>query len=111
MLGLIKRHPVAATGFVLALGFTVFFGFQTISKAIYWADPDHHNQPPEAWMTPRYIAMSWQMDPRELAEELGMPKDPRKRPTLKWIAKHRDVPVEQVIKEATAIVQENGTRR
>jgi hypothetical protein len=56
-----RRHPVLTTGFVLAvvamLAFAVRFGVQVV----YWSTAAHQNQQLEGWMTPRYIARSWQV--------------------------------------------------
>ena len=108
MLSLFKRHPIAAPGFVIALACVLFFAVNLIADAIYWNDPEHRRQTPEAWMTPRYIAHSWQLDPKDVGEALGMigppERGPDKRPTLSYIAEKRGVPVEQVIAEATDFV-------
>lgn len=107
MLALFKRHPIAGTGFVLATVATLFFAFQLIAGAIYWADPEHRNQPPAGWMTPAYIAHSWDLDNRALRDHLGITRDDVKgRPTLKRIAEAKGVSVAEVIEEVNAFLDQ-----
>ncbi|MDC0737360.1 hypothetical protein N6L24_03650 [Cognatishimia sp. SS12] len=112
MLRLIKSHPIAATGFALALALTLFFMARMVLDLLYWADPAHRNQSPEAWMTPRYIAHSWGLDPKDVRAVVGLgPERPRARPTLDWIAKSRDVPVEIVLEEVNALLTQKGAKK
>ncbi|GAA6207663.1 hypothetical protein NBRC116601_09560 [Cognatishimia sp. WU-CL00825] len=111
MLRLFKSHPIATPGFLLALAVTVFFAARMVLDLLYWSDPAHRNQSPEAWMTPRYIAHSWGIDPKEVrdAVALGAGK-PKARPTLNWIASQRGVPVQQVIDEVQALLAQQKPR-
>lgn len=102
MLKLIKAHPIAAPGFLLACVAVAFFAVQLLSGMMYWSDPEHREVTPQAWMTPRYIAHSWEMDPKDLGKALQMPKPAKERPTLSYIAKQRGITVEEVIAEVTA---------
>lgn len=111
MLKLLKAHPIAGPGFLLALALTLFFAGRLVLDMVYWADPAHRNQTPQAWMTPRYIAHSWGMDPKELGRALNMPKPSKERPTLTYIAEIRAVPVEQVLAEVEAILAQGAEER
>jgi hypothetical protein len=104
MLDLFKRHPIASIGFLLALAVSVFFAFGMVFDTRHWKDPANRNQTPEAWMTPRYIAHSWGMDPMEVAAAVGLTQRPKERPTLERIARNRGVPVEVVIEEVKAFL-------
>ena len=65
-----RSAPLLASAFAVALLLTLWFGGQSIARAIYWADPQHQNQDVAGWMTVGYIARSWQVPPSELASEL-----------------------------------------
>ncbi|MGH1465622.1 MAG: hypothetical protein ACRBBQ_09720 [Cognatishimia sp.] len=105
MLRLFKSHPIAAPGFLLALAVTAFFAIRMVLDVLYWSDPAHHNQAPEAWMTPRYIAHSWGIEPKDVRDAVGLGSDrPKARPTLNWIAAQRGVPVDQVLQEVQALL-------
>ncbi|MBS8227462.1 hypothetical protein [Vannielia litorea] len=110
MKGLIRRHPVLTACFALAVAATLFFGYRTVARTLYWMDPAHQAQALEPWMTPRYIAHSWLVDGRELSEHLGVPPDPKERPTLETIAEKRGVPLAQVIEEAQAYLDAHAKR-
>ena len=94
------KHRTVFVIFLAASAVTVFFLVRLTVFTIYWADPAHRNQAPQAWMTPGYVAHSWGRSPREIADLLGVA--PGDRPTLADIARHRDVPVSQVIAELSA---------
>lgn len=114
-MSILRRHPVAFPAFLLALCLTVVFAVRLAVFTLYWADPDHRAQAPQPWMTPRYIAHSWDLDPKDVAQTIGMdaPIDElwKKRPTLTQIAKTRGVPVEIVINEINTLLDSQGLRQ
>jgi hypothetical protein len=60
-------------------------------------------QVPEPWMTPRYIAQSWDREVEDIATAVQMTPDLKgERPTLSEIARQRNVPVDLVLQEARA---------
>ena len=67
------ERRVALLGFVAALALLGVFAFRSIAATIYWMDADHQDQPIEAWMTPRYVSMSYDIPPAPLAEALFLP--------------------------------------
>ena len=93
-----RDQRVALIGFGVALLLVVFFGVRMIVAAIYWADPAHHRQMPEPWMTPGYIAHSWHLAPPEVGDLLGVTRQDG-RQTLAELARARGVPVNQLITE------------
>jgi len=106
MRALFKRHPIASTGFVLACAVTLFFLVRLVLDTIYWADPAHRDQTPAPWMTPAYVAHSWNINPRDLRAHLNLKKDEIKgRPTLKRIAQYQGIPLEQLIAELTFFLE------
>src|SRR3989338_4750661 len=94
MLTLWRQRPYLVSAFLLACAVTLFFGARFVTKAVYWADPAHHNQAVQGWMTVGYIGKSWNIDPRRLDELAKLP--------LVEIARDRGVSVETVIAEVEA---------
>lgn len=105
-----RHHRLALIGFVLAASVTLFFTARFVVFSVYWADPDHRHQAPEAWMTPRYIAHSWDMNPDEIGQALQAEKVRHDRPTLDAIAKARGVPVQVVLDEVNAMLPDRPDR-
>lgn len=67
-----RDNKALLAGFVLALAVMLFFAVRTTMFWIYWADPAHRNQAIEPWMTPRYVAHSWDVPPQVVGEALGL---------------------------------------
>ncbi len=82
LIGLLRAHPVLAPAFVLAAALTAMFLVRTVVFTIYWADPAHRDRQIEPWMTPRYVAYSWDLEPETVARALGLPAPGRGRPWL-----------------------------
>jgi hypothetical protein len=106
-----RRHRLACAGFLIAMAVIVFFTARFVAFSLYWSDPAHRQQPPEPWMTPRYIAHAWEIPPEVVMDALGAPDRPDARPTLKEIARQRGVPVEVVLEEARALIEAQGAAR
>ena len=102
------RHRPALVGLVVALAVVAFFVARFVAFSLYWADPDHRRQPPQAWMTPRYISLAWDIPPGEVMRALGVADRPDRRPTLAEIARRREVPVEVVIDEVRRLIDAQG---
>ncbi|SOB98981.1 hypothetical protein [Rhodobacter maris] len=94
-----QRGPLIA--FLLAASLAAFFGGRIVLRTIYWANPEHHRQAPEGWMTPGYIARSWRLKVEEVDAVLGIENGPELvgsgPPTLERIARALDVPLEDLI--------------
>lgn len=106
MLTLWRQRPYLVTAFLLACAVTLFFGARFVSKALYWADPAHHNQAVQGWMTVGYIGKSWQLDPRRLDDlaKLPLPEAKGHPQPLVEIARDRGVPLATVIAEVEAAI-------
>lgn len=106
-----REAPVLTIAFACALAFVVFFAGRLVMGAIYWADPAHRDVPLEAWMTPRFVAMSWQVPPELVGETLGLARDGGgRRVTLGQLADDRGVPVSALIADLeTAIAAHRET--
>ena len=57
---------------LIALMGAGFFTLNSVRRAVYWADPAHRDQAPEAWMTLGYIERSPRLPPRSLGPMLGI---------------------------------------
>lgn len=106
MIGTIRHlwahHRLLVIAFGLAVLLTLFFALRLALATLYWSDPAHLQQPPERWMTPGYVARSWQVSPQALATALGLAPDAAPRgQTLDDIATAQDKPVETLIAELT----------
>jgi len=101
---LFRRHPYLSIAFLAAMTLTGFFAVRTVSQTMYWADPAHREVTPSAWMTPKYVAHSWHVDPKDFGQAIGITNRPDRRTTLEDIARERGVPVEQVLSEAEAFL-------
>lgn len=99
------HHRKTFLAFVAATLVTLFFVARMTLFTLYWSDPDHRNQTPEDWMTPRYIAYSWGLEPSDVATALGISPTFGPRPNLKQIASARGVPVDVVLDEVQALLR------
>jgi len=93
------HHKFLFLSFALAFAVTVFFALRAVVFFVYWSDPNHRYQPLEPWMTLGYVAHSYDLSREQMLLLVELPKAPRLRPTLKWVAKSRGIPVEQLISE------------
>ncbi|OWY15271.1 hypothetical protein DEM26_06630 [Thioclava sp. NG1] len=97
------HHKIASLGFILAVALSLFFGARFVSRAIYWSDPAHLHQSPEAWMTPGYIARSWHLKIEEVDAILGIEDGHALvgdgRPTLERIAKAKGEPLQDLMRK------------
>lgn len=73
--------------FLLALAVMLFFGVRLVLSGLYWSDPLHRDQAIAVWMTPGYVAHSWQVPRDVMQAALGMPPEGGKRETIGEIAK------------------------
>lgn len=92
-----RRHPVVLTAFLLACAVFVFFAVRMTFAALYWADPARQNQTLEGWMTPGYVARSWDVPRETVLTWLGDAAPTGGRKTLAQIAQDTGVPLAQII--------------
>lgn len=103
---LLRRHPLLALCFVLALALTLFFAGRFVVQVVYWSNPDHQQQKVQGWMTVGYIGKSWGLPPREIDALAGLPPPEQGKPfTLEQIARDRGVPVADVIAQVEAALE------
>lgn len=104
------HHRIAFLAFVILLAAAGFFAFNAIAAAIYWNDPRHQDQALEGWMTPRYVAQSYDIPPKVLGAALYFdPTAAPRRRRLEDIAAANGVTLEtlqQRVTDATAAFRE-----
>ncbi len=96
LINLFKAHPVLTPAFLLAAALTVMFTIRTIVFTIYWANPAHKDQAIEPWMTPRYLAYSWDLPPEEVATALGVELGTSRRVSLAEITAKNGISLEEI---------------
>jgi hypothetical protein len=108
-----KRHPVLGSLFLVAAAATGFFLVRAALFFLVWSDPIHHRQPVEAWMTPRYVARSWDIPREDMIGLLGLTPETvdRRRRTLEEIAADQGVSVDEIIARIEAYVAARPERR
>ena len=83
-----KRWVLLVGAFVVAAALSVFFAVRFGVSIVYWSDPSHIDQAFEGWMTPRYVARSWDLPPDVVADALALEQDGAgRRVTLEEIAR------------------------
>lgn len=85
---------------IFALLVAVFFTLRFVVHAVYWQRVHDTDPMLEPWMTPRYIAKAWDVPPEALNDIL-IPGDTTRRPTLAEIARTQGRTVEDLITEVT----------
>jgi len=101
-----RHHRLALVGFALALVVAVVFAVRLALFTIYWSDPAHRDQPIEGWMTPRYVAQSYDVDPDVIRALLALPAEAaaNRRPTLERLAEAEGVPLPDLIARIEAAI-------
>lgn len=106
------RKLILTAAFLVAAGLTLIFGVRTVLYAVYWADPDKRDQVIAYWMTPRYVARSWDVPPAVVAEAIGVTMERSRRPqTLEDIAEARGETVEALAARIDAAILSYRSRQ
>lgn len=72
MFRFLRQHIVLSLAFVAALAITLHFAVRFTVSTIVWSNPDRYEQQIAGWMTPRYVARSWQVEPGVVSDALGL---------------------------------------
>ncbi|RCW77867.1 hypothetical protein DFP89_1542 [Paracoccus lutimaris] len=94
---IMRRHPRLVAGILMTFAITIFFAARMTLFAIYWSDPAHRDQVLRGWMTPGYVARSWDIPRGELQQALGVLGHPGARQTLQQIADENGLPLAELI--------------
>ena len=94
-----REAPFLTAGLALALLVAGFFAFRLIAGIFFWADPRHQDMPIAPWMSPRFVAMSWDVPREVVIEALQITPDGKGPIPLERMAAERGVPVQALIDE------------
>jgi hypothetical protein len=98
-----SRHRWLLLGFLAAVALALFFGVRAAIFTVYWSG--HRDEAIAGWMTPRYVAMSWDVPPEVVGVALDLPQDGTgRRKTLAEIASDRGTSVETLAGELRAAI-------
>jgi hypothetical protein len=87
------RHRWLLIGFLAAAVLALLFALRVALSVQDW--PEERDADIEGWMTPRYVALSWDVPPDVIAGALSLARDGSgRRITLDELAKERSIPVE-----------------
>jgi hypothetical protein len=97
------RHRWLLMGFLAAAALAILFAVRAVISMQDW--PEHADEDIEGWMTPRYVALSWDVPPEVIVGALSIPRDGSgRRITLDELAKDRGVPVETLAADLEAAI-------
>ncbi|WP_298906676.1 hypothetical protein [uncultured Aliiroseovarius sp.] len=96
--------PVATVVLVVALMASTFFGVRTVVNWVYWSDPAHVDQPIAGWMTPHYVAHSWDIPRPVMIEALALGEGDPKGRNLKRLAEAQGIPLDELIARIEAAI-------
>lgn len=107
-----RDAPFLSLALLAALLVAGFFAARLTLATLYWTDPARQEVPLAAWMTPGFVAHSWDLPPELVATTLALDRDGSgRRVTLGELAKARGVPVETLIAQLeAAIAAHRGAR-
>lgn len=98
------RRRLLILGLGLASALALFFAVRAVVFTVMWFDPDRGRLPVKGWMTPRYIARSYDLPREALADVLGLAPGETPRAPLHQIARESGVPVEALIARIEALL-------
>lgn len=91
------NHRRASVAFVLVAALTFGLGARSAWYAVVWSETEDLDPQIEYWMTPRYVAHSWELPLDVVQTALGDPIPTGRRRTLDDIAAERGIPVADLI--------------
>lgn len=105
-----RKHRFLFPALVVAIAVTVFFAARLLVFTVYWSDPDHRRQPLEGWMTPGYVAHSYDLPREVIRDVLHLDRGDGERRTLAEIAEKSDLTLEEIQRriDEAAHAQEGG---
>ncbi|MBL1406017.1 MAG: hypothetical protein COC17_05680 [Hyphomicrobiales bacterium] len=92
----LKQNWILVLIMIAAVMALLFFVFSFVSNIIYFNDPLHKDQALKAWMTPRYVVMSYDLPPRIVAEVMNLTPRVDKRKRLSQVATDLNITLEEL---------------
>jgi len=90
-----QRWPFLA--FIGCFAVLLWVGGKFLANFLYFNDPAHRNQTLEAWMTPRYVSLSYDVPPERLFPVLGLDHEgPHRKVRLGEIALEQGVTLDEL---------------
>lgn len=108
-LALWRRHPLLVSTFVLATALTLFFALRLTVQAVYWSN--HRDEVITPWMTPGYVAHSWDVPIEELEARVGLQRPQGKPQPLAVHAGQQHIPVTELIDRIEAAIADIRAER
>lgn len=91
-----RDNWLPSTVLAIALVAFVWFSARIVLNFVYFNDPRHQDQALKAWMTPRYVAMSYDLPRPVVAEILELDMTAMKRPRMADIAREQGVTLQEL---------------
>jgi hypothetical protein len=107
---LVRRHPVPTALLALALAALVWFATSFFREALYFSDPTHQQQDLALWMSPRYVAKSWDLPRDVIVATMDLQPD-HAQPTLREVIEHLGITLEELQARIEAVKAEEEARR
>lgn len=95
--------------FLFLVALSLFFAVRSIAFFVYWHD--HRDEPIEGWMTIRYVANSYRVDPRLLHDTLGLERGQPDRRPLFEIARSRGLPLDVASRKLIEAIEADRRQR
>lgn len=92
-----RAAPVASVLLAGAMIVALVFCVRISLNWVYWNDPAHRDQQIAGWMTPRYVAQSWDVPPEIVARALDVSRHDGRPENLSKIAARRGVSPDALI--------------
>ncbi len=98
-----QNHKLLLLAFILAAAATLVFAVRLVVVTVYFSNPTHQNQPLEGWMTPRYLAYSYDLTANELEQVLGIDPTGVSRIHLRNLLKDQGITLQELQSRLDAI--------
>jgi hypothetical protein len=105
-----KGTALLVLGFCLALAFTFFFGYRAgrTARRSFHEKAGWQNEPIRPWMSVPFVAHTYHTREKVLFEAIHVPPDPRDRRPIRTIARAKNVPVAELIRELEEAIATAG---
>lgn len=96
-------NRAAFLAFVVVFALAGVFGARAVTHYIYWSDPGKQNQRLAGWMTPRYVAKSYDVPPEVIKTAWNLnPDSALRRASLDTIAQELGLTLEEMQQRVAA---------